>query len=41
MVGCVLVGLSLNIGPLSQKAVVAQEGNAKPNIVLINMDNFG
>ena len=41
MVGCVLVGLSLNIVPLSQKAVVAQEGNAKPNIVLINMDNFG
>ena len=40
-VGCLLIGLSLSIVPFSQKAVVAQEGNAKPNIVLINMDNFG
>ena len=39
--GCVLAGLSLNVVPFSPKAMAAPEGNAKPNIVLINMDNFG
>ncbi len=40
-VGCVLAGVTIAVAAIPQDAAAAPKKADKPNIVLINMDNFG
>ena len=40
-VGCVLAGVTIAVAATPQDAAAASKKADKPNIVLINMDNFG